>query len=210
MTKKKKWIFAGMISAIFICTVSGLMSRSELSDKLKPENEKLILKNLSVHQKIKSQQTSNEFQSKSVTGETIEAKNDSNLALLGVMASGDGEGYALIEVAGKAAQPFAKGDRVVAGFVIHSIQQELVKLAESQGQPVIRILRIKQKIIVDPSHPGEIAPVRNASNTTSTLVARPIGTSQNLVTDGPPPREDSRYKPSGPSRRHDVIFYKGN
>lgn len=208
MTKNKKWIFGGITSAIFICALGGFLNRSQFTTSLKPENEKLVLNESNSAQNIGSKQLHNWHQPMSIPGDKVVVNDAVTLTLLGVVGGDNGTGFALIEVAGRSAQHFSKGEKVSANYIIQSIGVEQVGLAEGLGQPATKILHLKQKVLIDSGQPVGAVHARIATATSS--VANLTGSVQQMRSIEPPPRQDSRYKPSGPSRRHDVSFYKAN
>ena len=123
------------------------------------------------------------------------------LVLKGIFVADNGHGLALISVAGQAAQLFPIGAQVISGYRVHSIRPQEVSLTSALDVPVNATLFLQQGTpvaspppVASPYDAGLAAAAPSADLAVLSVSAAQRGA------DEPPPRLDSRYRQTGPSR----------
>jgi hypothetical protein len=131
-------------------------------------------------------------------GEKPELKIAPDLTLAGVIFGDNNSSLALISIAGKPAQPYAKGAYVTPGHLIHTIEREQVMLAIGPDKPVHAVLALvkKPRAALTPV----AAPTSNSSVPDFAAASLPVS-SPAMPLAGPPPRTDSRYRVGIAARR---------
>jgi general secretion pathway protein C len=115
--------------------------------------------------------------------------------LSGVIASGVGQGAALVAVDGKPARPFAVGSELAPGYVLVSVAPREAMLAEGLFAPVRAVLSLPMPLQAESSAvPPAIAPAVPVppGGPTATQVPLPV-----------PARADARRQPQTTLRRDD-------
>lgn len=140
-----------------------------------------------------------------------EAGAAQRFALLGVIASGTGQGAALISVDGEPAQPLAVGARIASAYVLQAVGRRDAVLLDSAAQPA----RIRLTLPDPDAAPADAQPaataVRAPVQTADAVAAAPAeseavtAASEPPAAPAPPPRpgtepaarQDSRYASPG-------------
>ncbi|ABM38970.1 hypothetical protein [Polaromonas naphthalenivorans] len=136
-----------------------------------------------------------------------EAGAAQRFALLGVIASGTGQGAALISVDGEPAQPLAVGARIASAYVLQAVGRRDAVLLDSAAQPA----RIRLTLPDPDAAPADAQPaataVRAPAQTADAVAAAPAEPAAVTAVDGPPVAPAPPPRPSTePAARQDARY----